>query len=275
MFDRIKGIQYGFTEREKDGVTYFVAPALEALGVITHGFTSRIGGKSKPPFDALNLSSKRDPDKEAVKANFSIAARSIGVNEEKLVVCNYVHGNNVEVVNETHHGMGATRENKLSSCDGVLVTDKNTVGVTLHGDCTPIFLADKAGRAACVCHAGWRGTEGNIVKNAIAKFKELGIAAEDIYAAVGPTISGARYEVGKEVADLFDIYEGAVAKKDTRYYLSLPHVIIMQLIAQEIPTAQITWADMCTYENEGYFYSYRRDGEKCGAMGSFIALQEK
>src|SRR4029434_4240923 len=37
-----------------DGVVYYVSPLLEAGGV-PHAFSTRLGGVSAPPFDALNL----------------------------------------------------------------------------------------------------------------------------------------------------------------------------------------------------------------------------
>jgi len=140
-------VQRGFLERQKDGVIFYTIPSFEALG-IRHGFTSRIGGVSDGPFSSLNLSFKRDPSPERVRENFRRAAGAMGMQAEELVVCNYEHGNQVEFVDERHHGMGIFRENELPKCDGVCMTAPGTVGVSLHADCNSLFFLDKKLRAA-------------------------------------------------------------------------------------------------------------------------------
>lgn len=252
-----------------------VAPQIEALGVVRHGYTGRLGGLSAPPYDSLNLSAKREPNAPHVQDNFKIAAQAIRVNHEGLVVCHYAHGTGVEVVSRQHHGMGIWKLNSLPECDGVVVTNesKETVGVTLHADCCPLFFVDRKGRAAAVCHAGWKGSAGEIAIRVIEKMQSLGIAAQDIYAAVGPSISGECYEVGAEVAAQFASYPEAVQQiSDTKYLLDLPTVNALQFIKVGVPVRQITISNMCTYTDSGLFYSHRRDGTNAGAMGSFIQL---
>ena len=39
-------------------------------------------------------------------------------------------------------------------------------------------------------------------------------------------------------------------------------------------TSNVTLAQLCTYSDSKMFYSHRRDGERAGAMGSFISLCE-
>ena len=44
-----------FTQQTNQGVVFHTADAFSAAGGIAHGFATRIGGVSKPPFDQLNL----------------------------------------------------------------------------------------------------------------------------------------------------------------------------------------------------------------------------
>ena len=44
-----------FTQQTNRGVVFHTADAFSAAGGIAHGFATRIGGVSKPPFDQLNL----------------------------------------------------------------------------------------------------------------------------------------------------------------------------------------------------------------------------
>ena len=42
--------------REKNGVSYFVFPRIEELGVVEHLFSTRLGGLSKGYYSTMNLS---------------------------------------------------------------------------------------------------------------------------------------------------------------------------------------------------------------------------
>lgn len=266
-------IHYGFHKNEKNGVVYFSAPALDALGFIRHGFTSRIGGVSKPPYDTLNLSFKRSPDTQATVENFRIAADAIGIDFDKLVVCNYCHGDGVEFVGTQHHGMGITRENTLPPCDGIITTDTDTAAVTLHADCCAIFFADKHGRAAGVCHSGWKGTWLGTIAAIIRRLASIGIDKKDMLFAIGPCIHWQHYEIREDVAGKFrPNYPHAVKEAEGKLFLDLEGVLTYQLYEQNIPAQNVTLCGLCTYSEKEMFYSHRRDKECAGAMGSFISL---
>lgn len=273
-FTKLLGVSYGFDIKQNNGIMYMVAPQIDALGVVRHGFAGRLGGASPKPYDSLNLSAKREQNTQNVLHNFKAAASAVGVDSAGLVVCNYAHGNKVEEIDEQHHGMGVCKKNTLPKCDGVFVTEKSkqTVGVTLHADCCPLFFADRKGRIAGVCHAGWKGTAGEIAVRAVKKMQAYGVPAADIFAAVGPCIAGESYEVGPEVAEQFTAYPEAVMQKGEKYYLDLATVNALQFIKAGILPAHITISAMCTYADSELFYSYRRDGTNAGAMGSFIQL---
>ncbi len=266
-------MKHGFCKRQNKGVVFFSVPAFDALGFVHNGFTSRIGGVSKAPYDSLNLSFKRDPDARAVLENFAVAAGAIGVDVDAMVVCNYTHGDNVEFVGTAHHGMGITRENRLPPCDGVIVTDSSTVGVTIHADCCPIFFVDRKGRAAGVCHAGWKGTYLRIANTILDRLSSKDIRAEEVLFGIGPSICGQCYEVKEDVAGLFSkLYPDVVTQRDGKFYLDLPRTIAEQLIAMGVPEGNITLCGLCTYSERELFYSHRRDGLHAGAMGAFIAF---
>ncbi len=267
------GIHTGFDREEKNGVVYFSVPAFKQAGGVRHGFTSRIGGVSPPPFDSLNMSFKREGNRENLILNYQRAAEAIGVSYEKLVACRYTHGNNVEYVDARHHGMGIWRENGLPLCDGVIVTDRDTSAATFHADCCPIFFMDVNHRAAGVCHAGWKGTAGGVVFAILKKLSRLGISGEELLLGIGPTISGECYEVKEDVAGLFEKdFPGAILRREGKLFLDISHVIVKQLLNAGVPEKNITHSGLCTYSRPELFYSYRRDGKSAGAMGAFIQM---
>ena len=67
-------------------------------------------------------------------------------------------------------------------------------------DCTPVLLADPVRGAVAACHAGWRGVAGRILIAAVEALERGGSRRRDLRAALGPAISGERYQVQREVS---------------------------------------------------------------------------
>ncbi len=110
------------------------------------------------------------------------------------------------------------RGQNLDFGDGA-VTDR--VGVVLGvktADCYPIFLVSNF--AVGVLHAGWRGSiRGIALEGLIAMYENFGLKPEDIVVIFGPGICGRCYEVGEEVARLFD--KSVKPKENGKYLLDL------------------------------------------------------
>ena len=68
-------------------------------------------------------------------------------------------------------------------------------------DCTPVLLADPVRGAVAACHAGWRGVAGRILIAAIEALEHGGSCRRDLLVALGPAVSGACYQVQREVGD--------------------------------------------------------------------------
>ncbi len=61
-------------------------------------FTDRWGGVSAVPFEELNLGGAVGDDPDAVATNRELAAKSLGLDPERVVWMNQVHGNDVAEV---------------------------------------------------------------------------------------------------------------------------------------------------------------------------------
>jgi len=77
----------------------------------------------------------------------------------------------------------------------------------LIADCLPILLVDEDSPTLAVVHAGWRGLESNVIESALAHFEHH----DAVHAFLGPSISGAAYQVGPDVAEHFAKVPGALA----------------------------------------------------------------
>lgn len=264
-------INHGFEMCRIGGVTFFKVPSIEKTGLYRHGFSSRIGGVSTGCHSSLNLSLTRG-DKELVKENYARFAKAVGIDKSIMTACRYEHGSSVVTAGAAEAGAGITRENDLPFCDGVIVKDRSAAALTLHADCTPLFFADKKGRAAGAAHAGWKGTYQAIA----AKMADaLEVPPQDILVGIGPSIRKCCFEVKDDVSSLFvEKYgESVLEIRNEKQYIDLIKVTLMQLDAKGIPPENVTLSEMCTFCESGLFYSHRRDKGKTGAMASVIALR--
>jgi YfiH family protein len=73
----------------------------------------------------------------------------------------------------------------------------------LVADCLPVLLADRAGTAVGIAHAGWRGLAAGVVERTVAALAELGARTDRLVAWLGPAIGPAAFEVGAEVRAAF------------------------------------------------------------------------
>ncbi len=268
-------VNRGFNLIEKEGVTLFIVPAIESLGFYKHAFSSRIGGVSPAPFDSLNLSFTREKNEKNRIENFSRLSKAASVSIHDMVLTNYEHGSNIELATNIHKGMGILKQTELPYCDGLIVTEPEVCAVSLHADCTPIFYADKHGRAAGVCHAGWRGVHSNIVEKITAKMKVVaGIDAHDIIFAFGAFISSCCFEVKDDVSNLFlaDYGQEVLIVRDGVQFVDMEYAMTRQLERAGVLAQNVTFMGMCTSCEKELFYSYRRDKGQTGAQASLIEL---
>ncbi len=110
----------------------------------------------------------------------------------------------VRVVRE---GDGAL-EGRLETAEGKAVLEGDGLMTDVPGvllavgtaDCVPVLVVDMEKRVVGAFHAGWRGTVAGIVeRGGDDGAQEYGSRAEDLVAAVGPSIGACCYSVGEEV----------------------------------------------------------------------------
>lgn len=240
------------------GVVTYRSPRLAAAGV-PHGFTTRLGGISRPPYDTLNLGSLRKGVGDAntsISENFRRVRAALGLHRVPRIELRQVHG--CDVVEAPDR---PTTPDGAAAADGVWTRRPSQLLVIRTADCAAVLLASGDGRAVMAVHAGWRGMAAGIVQTAAARLVELAGGADGLIAAIGPCISAEHFEVGEEVAAAFDDVlvhrdsHGTAA--DARPHVDLRAAAIAQLHAAGVKAIDTT--DRCTYRDEAEFYSHRRD----------------
>lgn len=235
---------------------------LSSFPEIISGMSTIMGGCKSPPF-YNNLSYWVGDDKEIVRQNRDLFFGNLGIDQNNLAIPQQIHSSNVMIINEP----GYYRDYDA------LITKKNDVYLIIStADCYPILVYDNIKQIVSAVHSGWRGTQMKILSIAIGKMvKELGSKPENLIVYIGPGISKEKFEVGKDVAELFD--EKYIQSSNGKYFIDLIANIHDQLHALGVKNNNIEFSGLCTYKEEGYLHSYRRDREKSGRMFSVIGMK--
>ncbi len=155
------------------------------------GFTTRAGGVSSGAYESLNLTTGTGDDAALVEENRRIACAVLGLDAARLAFNRQVHSPVVRRASAGRRGEPG---------DGVWSDEPELPMLAMSADCLPIALARRvAPRALAVLHAGWRGLSEGVVAAGVAA---LGPGPKA--AMIGPAIGPCCYEVGEEVAALFD-----------------------------------------------------------------------
>lgn len=198
-------------------------------------------------------------------------AKMLNINHLTTIFPGQCHTANISVINKLP-------VEELTETDG-LVTGLRDVCLCIQtADCVPVLLYDPVNRVIAAAHAGWRGTlEGITRKTVETMVKSHSCKPQNIFAVIGPSIGPEVYETGDEVAALFfekfNSDDAVVIRKPSgRYHLDLWKANELQLLSMGIPSSQIENPKLCTFSNNNYLFSARRDGINTGRMVSGIIM---
>jgi len=250
--------------RERGGVRWLEATMPGARAA----FTTRPGGVSKPPFDALNLGIFTEDDRDAVVENRRRLAAALGFPPERIAAARQVHGAELIehpgqpmprcsfAVDGPEKAQGSPVDGGPMEADGHVVTAKGMAALVFVADCVPVALAGPRGVA--MLHCGWRGLAAGIIAKGAAA-----IGATD--AAIGPSIGPCCYEVGEEVLASFrGSGEGVAVDR----MLDLPEVA-RRLLA-EAGVERVEASGLCTSCEPELFFSHRRDRGCTGRQSGLV-----
>lgn len=267
--------------KEKMGIRYFQFPLLEMCEEVSHGFSTRIGGKSVGEYASMNFSFTRGDDSNAVRENYRRMGTVLEMPWERCVLSHQTHTTNVRKVTEEDAGKGICKPRDYHDVDGLITNERQLPLVTFFADCVPLYFVDPVHHAIGLSHSGWRGTVNGMGKETLCAMKrEYGTEASDVIACIGPSICGNCYEVGEEVAKVFrkrfsDDQENKILRKQEngRYLLNLWKANEKILLEAGILPKHLAVTDVCTKCNPDLLYSHRVMGEKRGNLAAFLMLK--
>src|SRR5205085_12340713 len=143
-------------------IAYIVCEPLEEAG-FTNAFSTRLGGTSPLPKEALNLTNFKGDTPENVAENRRRFLRAIGAEGATIVTARQTHSSDRCFIQSIEQARGAARE-----CDALMTRLGGVLLGIQTADCLPILIGDTESGVMAAIHAGWRGTVSRITERTIA-----------------------------------------------------------------------------------------------------------
>lgn len=253
----------------------FVTSQVLDVPNICHGFFGREGGRSTGDFATNNMSIAVGDVQDLVISNRSSAAAQMGdFGMKDLVLFRQVHSTTVVTLRNRHDVSVAVE------ADAMVTNRRDQLLGILTADCAPVLLADPQAGVVGAAHAGWKGAAGGILNATVMAMVTLGADPKNIRAAIGPTISGANYEVGPETAAQITGLDQSAASHvsipdgKTREHFDIPALLTEQLFGAGV--GLVGDLGICTYANPQKCFSHRyatHHGTKTGRQIALIGLR--
>jgi YfiH family protein len=236
--------------------------------------TTRHGGVSCPPYDGFNLATH-------------VGDNALHVQQNRQQLTHYLQTLPVTTPSLAHpitwldqrHTINALQlpydGDDLPIADACWTTQPGEVCVVMTADCLPILITNQQETLVCAIHAGWKGLVEGVIEQTL---NQLPGNPQNLKAWIGPAISQAAFEVGKEVYDAytekgFDVITffkplpRLKGQRSIKYLANLPGLAAFEL--KRLGVGQVKDSNLCTYQCTQDFYSYRREGNT-GRIGSLI-----
>jgi len=163
-----------------------------------------------------------------------------------------------------------------AEADALVSAQPRTVVGVRTADCVPLLLVSPKARWAAAVHAGWRGTLAGIAGEAVKAAAGAGIRADELIAAVGPSIGPCCYEVSPELGE--DFVRAGLAqapsigprREDGRPHLDLRAANRLVLERAGVPAGSIQTVGPCTRCARERYHSFRAEPESAGRQVSWI-----
>jgi YfiH family protein len=264
-----------------DLLPLLVSESLKRAG-FAHGFSTRVGGVSEPPFESLDFAILRDP--ASLRENQRRLAEAVGFDPGRLYQTTQVHGRTVA------RAEGDPARMIVHEADALVAEPGSGAAVAVRvADCVPVLIGDGVSGRVAAIHAGWRGVVSDVLGAAV---RQLGARhrwssstrdAGGLVAAVGPCIGPCCFEVDEDVGDAIAraTTSSVVSRRDEvrgKSFVDLRSGVRTQLRALGLSDTVIEdvpgrGGAGCTRCNERHFYSHRRDGDASGRLIAVIVAR--
>ncbi|MGL4682013.1 MAG: purine nucleoside phosphorylase YfiH [Hafnia alvei] len=241
-------------------MSVLITPLWPAPNNVVAFNTTRKGGVSVHPYDALNLGTHVGDDVTVVAENRRRLKEIIVAPTEPFWL-EQVHGTRVLRLDENS-------DRADNQADASYTNIAGQVCAVMTADCLPVLFCNRQGTEVAAAHAGWRGLCDGVLEQTLACFDS---SPEDILGWFGPAIGPTAFEVGGEVREKFIEQdadaEQAFTQHGEKYLADIYQLAHLRLRRAGVQT--ITGGDLCTVSDKSRFFSYRRE-PVTGRMAALI-----
>lgn len=241
-------------------MSVLITPLWPAPNNVVAFNTTRKGGVSAQPYDALNLGTHVGDDGTVVAENRRRLKDIIAAPTEPFWL-EQVHGTRVLRLDENN-------DRADNQADASYTNIAGQVCAVMTADCLPVLFCNRQGTEVAAAHAGWRGLCDGVLEQTLACFDS---SPEDILAWFGPAIGPTAFEVGGEVRAKFIEQdadaEQAFTEHGEKYLADIYQLARLRLRRAGVQT--ISGGDLCTVSDKSRFFSYRRE-PVTGRMAALI-----
>ena len=225
--------------------------------------TLRCTDLPEQPYEGFNACHYTGDSPDHVSACRINLCKKLGIPGHNLIIPRQTHSANITIVDHTPFPAQS-----LDDIDA-LVTALPDVALCINtADCVPIVLADTQAGIIAAVHSGWRGTVARIAARTVETMCSLGADPSRIHAAMGPSICPACFEVGPEVAEIFNrSFPGTptvISSGVSKPHVDLPAAISATLTECGLPPGNISTPAACSFHTPHQFFSARRLGIASG-----------
>jgi purine-nucleoside/S-methyl-5'-thioadenosine phosphorylase / adenosine deaminase len=265
-----------FSVLQAGTIEYLQASIFQDCNFLTHAFCTRRGGVSQDEYASLNVSFHEGDEDSSVLQNWGRLAAAFAIPLEQFLVVNQVHGDNIFVIKP----YGGYFSSRAELDYDAIVTDRANIAICVKtADCVPVFIADRMKKIIAVVHGGWRGTALGLSAKVIRLFQDkYGSSAQDILAAIGPSIGKCCYQVDSTIANAFLKQKDRehflfAGKGKNKWMLDLAQANWRQILDGGVPQENIEISDRCTKCNQDIFFSHRGAGGITGRQINFMMIK--
>ncbi|MCR9288860.1 MAG: peptidoglycan editing factor PgeF [Bacteroidetes bacterium] len=227
--------------------------------------STRLGGVSPPPFESLNLGFFTNDHFQNVRENRIRFFSDLGFTEGEVVGSFQIHEDRILTAHEAK---------QYENYDAIITTEKNLLLTVTIADCVPVLIYDAEKEVVAAIHAGWRGTDAEIVRKTLEKMHyKYGSKGENCFAYIGTCIDESSFEVGNIVAKRFEASFKRWDETKQKFFVDLKKANEAQLLEFGLPKSQIEISPYSTVINNETYFSHRKENGQTGRMLAVIGMK--
>lgn len=178
---------------------------------------------------------------EDLRPSHQQEVEDLGFGWQDLKTAEQVHGAEVVQVDSESPFL-------IEGCDGLMTKERGVLLGIYVADCGLIWLRDRVTGGVALLHSGKKGTEGNILKNAVEQMRSAwGSKPSDIVGVLGPCIRPPHYEVD---------FAASIREQ-----------------AENCGLGDFRDCRLCTGSDLKNYYSYRQEKGKTGRMLGLFGIR--